>query len=47
MLVTDNGGAFKGHAFAAFIASRPELLHIRTRRRSPARTAYANAPSGR
>lgn len=34
-LVTDNGGAFKGHAFAAYIASRPELLHIRTRRRSP------------
>jgi putative transposase len=34
-LVTDNGGAFNGHVFAAFIASRPELLHIRTRRRSP------------
>lgn len=34
-LITDNGGAFKGHAFAAFIASRPELLHIRTRRKSP------------
>jgi len=34
-VVTDNGGAFKGHAFAAFIASRPELLHIRTRRKSP------------
>jgi hypothetical protein len=34
-LVTDNGGAFKGHAFAAFVASRPELLHIRTRRKSP------------
>jgi transposase InsO family protein len=34
-LVTDNGSAFKGAAFAAFIASRPELLHIRTRRRSP------------
>ena len=34
-LVTDNGGAFKGHVFAAFIASRPELLHIRTRRKSP------------
>jgi putative transposase len=34
-LVTDNGGAFKGHAFAAYIASRPELLHIRTRRKSP------------
>jgi transposase InsO family protein len=34
-LVTDNGGAFKGHAFAAFIASRTEFLHIRTRRKSP------------
>jgi putative transposase len=34
-LVTDNGGAFKGHAFAAFVASRPELRHIRTRRKSP------------
>jgi putative transposase len=34
-LVTDNGGAFKGRRFAAFIASRPELLHIRTRRKSP------------
>jgi len=26
---------FQGHAFAAYIASRPELLHIRTRRKSP------------
>jgi transposase InsO family protein len=34
-LVTDNGGAFKGTAFARFIASRPELLHIRTRAKSP------------
>lgn len=34
-LVTDNGGAFKGAAFATFIASRQELLHIRTRRKSP------------
>lgn len=34
-LVTDNGGAFKGAAFAAYIASRPELLHIRTRAKSP------------
>ncbi|MEV5541907.1 integrase core domain-containing protein [Saccharopolyspora shandongensis] len=33
-LVTDNGGAFKGSRLAASIASRPELLHIRTRRRS-------------
>ena len=34
-LVTDNGGAFKGTAFARFIASRPELLHLRTRAKSP------------
>jgi len=34
-LVTDNDAAFKGAAFARFIAARPELLHIRTRRRSP------------
>lgn len=34
-LVTDNGGAFKGAAFARFIASRPELLHVRTRAKSP------------
>lgn len=33
--VTDNGGACKGARFAAFIASRPELAHLRTRRRSP------------
>ncbi|WP_236793381.1 transposase family protein [Amycolatopsis sp. GM8] len=36
-LVTDNGGAFTGARFAAFIASRPELLHIRTRRRPGSR----------
>jgi putative transposase len=34
-LVTDNGSAFKGAAFARFIASRTEFVHIRTRRRSP------------
>jgi putative transposase len=34
-LVTDNGAAFKGHAFAAFIATRAEFVHIRTRRNSP------------
>lgn len=34
-LVTDNGPAFKSTAFARFIASRPELEHVRTRRRSP------------
>jgi len=34
-LVTDNGPCFRAAAFARFIASRPELTHIRTRRRSP------------
>lgn len=34
-LVTDNGAAFKGAVFARFLATRPELLHIRTRRKSP------------
>ena len=34
-LVTDNGPCFKAAAFARFIDSRPELIHIRTRRRSP------------
>jgi putative transposase len=32
-LVTDNGGAFTSSRFAASTASRPELLHIRTRRK--------------
>lgn len=34
-LVTDNGPCFKAAAFARFIDGRPELTHIRTRRRSP------------
>jgi putative transposase len=34
-LVTDNGPAFKSVGFARFIDSRPELVHIRTRRKSP------------
>jgi putative transposase len=34
-LVTDNGPCFKAAAFARFIASRPELTHVRTRRKSP------------
>lgn len=35
VVVTDNGPAFKSSAFARFIASRPELDHVRTRRKSP------------
>ena len=34
-LVTDNGPCFKSVRFAAFIDRRPELIHIRTRRKSP------------
>jgi transposase InsO family protein len=34
-LVTDNGPCFKAARFAAFIEKRPELIHIRTRRKSP------------
>lgn len=34
-LVTDNGPCFKAARFATSIESRPELIHIRTRRKSP------------
>ena len=34
-LVSDNGPCFKSSTFARFIASRPELTHVRTRRKSP------------
>ncbi len=34
-LVTDNGPCFKSARFAAYIEKRPELIHIRTRRKSP------------
>lgn len=35
VIVTDNGAAYKSAAFAAFIASRPELVHVRTRHYAP------------
>lgn len=34
-LVTDNGPCFKSTGFTRYIDGRPELRHIRTRRRSP------------
>ena len=34
-VVTDNGPCFKSGRFAAFIDKHPELIHIRTRRKSP------------
>jgi len=35
VIVTDNGPAYRSVGFARFIASRPELLHVRTRHKSP------------
>jgi putative transposase len=35
VIVTDNGPAYRSVGFARFIASRPELTHVRTRHRSP------------
>ena len=34
-LVSDNGPCFKSSGFERFIDSRPELRHVRTRKRSP------------
>ena len=34
-IVTDNGGPFRSFRFEAFIATHPELRHVRTRLRSP------------
>ena len=34
-IVTDNGGPFRSFRFEAFIATRPELRHVRTRVRTP------------
>ena len=34
-VVTDTGGCFKSARFARFIEQHPELIHIRTRAKSP------------
>ena len=34
-IVTDNGGPFRSFRFGAFIATHPELRHVRTRVRTP------------
>lgn len=34
-IVTDNGGPFRSFRFEAYIASRPELAHVRTRVKTP------------
>ena len=35
IVVTDNGSAYRAAGFARYIASRPELRHVRTRIKSP------------
>ena len=35
IVVSDNGPCYKSRAFTRYIDSRPELTHVRTRRRSP------------
>lgn len=35
IVVTDNGAAYRSADFARFIASRPELRHVRTRHHAP------------
>lgn len=35
IVVTDNGGPFRSFRFEAFLTTRPELRHVRTRVRSP------------
>lgn len=35
IVVSDNGPCYKSGRFARYIASRPELTHVRTRRKSP------------
>jgi transposase InsO family protein len=35
IIVTDNGAAFRSLDFESFIASRPELTHVRTRNHAP------------
>ena len=44
-IVTDNGGPFRSFRLEAFIASHPEIAHVRTRVKSPARTGHVNAAS--
>ena len=46
-IVTDNGGPFRSFRFEAFIATHPELPHVRARVERQGRTGHANAGSGR
>lgn len=44
-IMTDNGGPFRSARFAAFIARRPELHHVRTRVRTQGQNGVRGADS--
>jgi transposase InsO family protein len=44
-VVTDNGGPLRSFRFEAFLATHPELRHVRTRVTTPEQSAPANAAS--
>ena len=46
-IVTDNGGPFRSVRFEAFIATHPELRHVRTRVRIAGQNAPASAGTAR
>ena len=46
-IVTDNGGPFRSFRVEAFITTHPELRHVRTRVKTPGRTAHVSGGSAR
>ena len=46
-LVTDNGGPFRSFRFAAFIATHPELRHVRTGVNKPGQNGVGSGRSSR
>jgi transposase InsO family protein len=45
-IVTDNSGPFRSFRFEAFIATHPELRHVRTRVRSPGQNGFCERGFG-
>jgi putative transposase len=43
-IVTDNAGPFRSFRFEAFIATHPEIRHVRTRVRSPGQNGSRDRP---
>lgn len=46
VVVTDNGPCFKAGRFATFIGKHPELIHIRTKRKSPGQNSVRERAFG-